>query len=119
MRGSLFKTTSITYGPQAGRLAAGIEKEEIKMIKIVRICAIGLINTIVIVWILKVTFFDKDSDSIGLLTGATILFLLFFNVYAFVLYNIFNNKWSNLLSKIAFFVLLIIPLFIIWYLTSR
>ncbi len=89
------------------------------MIKWIKIFAILFFNIVVLSWLIKVTFFDKDADFIGLLTIGTFLFLILFNVYAVILYFIFNRRWKNWVSVIVFFVLLVIPFIILWKITSK
>jgi len=86
-----------------------------------KIKAIFFINIIVVVWILKVIFFDALNDNSGILIIGTLLFLLAFNFYAYLIYLAFVNllKVSNgSIHKLLYLIVLLLPFFVIWRMTS-
>ena len=81
--------------------------------------SIILINAIVILWLLKVIYFDESSDVIGIFTIGTIIFLIIYNLYAWLILYLSNKiKMNKYLNYVAFYTLLIIPFLILYYMTS-
>lgn len=77
------------------------------------------INLLILVWLLKIMLIDEVSDSIGAVVILVVVFLLFFNLYSLVLYNLFRKYNRNtIFHNIMFLILLILPIMAIWYYTS-
>ena len=72
-----------------------------------------------LLWVLKVMFFDKDSDVIGLFIISTFLLLMIFNIYSFLLLIFFfNNKERLLWIELLFLFILVFPIFLLVIYTS-
>lgn len=87
--------------------------------KLFRKYAIVTINLFILIWLFKVLFFDNNTDVAGLFALGNLFFLVLNTGYAFALNRFFlkneNNYW---LIEFGFVFLLLLPLFLLWYLTS-
>lgn len=79
-----------------------------------------LINLAVITWLLKVVFFDTLNDHSGILILGTLIFLLAFNFYAYLIKLAFDRfcKAKTIVIQILYIIFLILPIGVIWYITS-
>jgi hypothetical protein len=69
--------------------------------------------------IAKPLFFDSDSDVIGLFAILMLLFLLIFNIYAFVLLKFYpKNERKNWSVELGFTILLLLPVLILLYFST-
>ena len=78
------------------------------------------INAIIILWLIKITYFPKiGTDFFGIFFIFVIIFLIIYNLYALFLYKFYPiNKQHNILIEFLFIILLLIPFFLVWYFTS-
>ncbi len=87
--------------------------------KFFRRIAIQVINVIVLLWLTKVFFLDGSTDVFGLFFILTLLFLIVYNIYAVVLYNIFFKNANHFYYiEVGFLILLSLPIALLWYFTS-
>lgn len=76
----------------------------------VRKYIILLLNLLVIGWILKVWFFDTNSDTASVFVVFSIVFLILFDAYAVLIINLFNRMESkNIGTEIGFYICLFLP----------
>lgn len=76
------------------------------------------IDASILIWLLKVVAFDENSDVIGILIFTTLGVLAIYNSYAFLLYRFFfKNEKHKLYLEVLYFLLLVLPLFSLWYFT--
>jgi hypothetical protein len=77
------------------------------------------LNAVIILWLLKVMYFDKSSDVFGMFSVLTIIFLIFLNGYFIFVDKFFPKvKKNKIIFEVLFFAALILPLIILWYYTS-
>ena len=85
----------------------------------IRRYAILLINALMLIWLLKLIYIDKVNDSVGVLILIAIVFLIFYNLYSLLLYNLFGKRPNKgVFYNGIFFILLVLPILVIWYYTS-
>jgi len=77
-----------------------------------------LINVLVILWLLKILYFDHDSDVVGFLGLLTIVFLVFYDLYAALIIQLFFKKNTKISIEGIFILLLIIPFVLLWLFTK-
>lgn len=84
-----------------------------------RIYILFLLNVLIVMVILFEMIQTKNSDSIGAYFIVSIFFALIINIYAIFLNFIFIKlKLSGLLSDFIFLVLILMPILVLWYITS-
>lgn len=84
-----------------------------------RKAGIIIINAIILGWLLKVIISDGNSDMAGTFSLLTLFFLLAYDGYAFILYKLyFKNETKNISIETGFFLLLLLPIILLWYFTS-
>jgi hypothetical protein len=59
--------------------------------------AIASINAVILGWILKVFLFDGTSDSVGIFFIISIVFLIVYNLYNMLVYNLFPGTSRRIL----------------------
>jgi hypothetical protein len=83
-----------------------------------RIYSVAAINIVAVLYLLKVVYLDKTSDVVGVFILITLLFLLFYNFYIWIIYFLLSGFKENLVYiKGVYLILLVFPLLILWYLT--
>jgi hypothetical protein len=76
------------------------------------------INAVVAAWWLNLIFGkDTNTDFLGILLIAVLLFMVAFNIYALIIVKLFLRK-EVVYTELLFTVLLAIPFFLLWYLTT-
>jgi hypothetical protein len=87
--------------------------------KRIRRLLIAVINAIILGWLLKVVLIDYTDEGIGFLFMLTFIFLGIYNCYLLAIYNLYpENKRRLIYPEIIYGVVLILPVFILWYYTS-
>jgi len=77
-----------------------------------------LINILVILWLLKVIYFDTDSDVIGFFVLLTLVFLILYDAYAFLLAYFFFKRNKGILIEVIFILMLVVPFGVLWLFTK-
>jgi hypothetical protein len=78
-----------------------------------------IIDLIILLWLLKVILLDKSSDVVGLFTVLTIIFLLLYNAYAYLVYKVYFRKArNNFFTEALYVFLLIVPIILLWRYTK-
>ncbi|MDO7849153.1 hypothetical protein Q5H92_22510 [Hymenobacter sp. M29] len=78
-----------------------------------------LFNLAVGAWLAKVIFFDESSDDIGLFVLLTLFFLGIYDVYTWILYRRFPaNEQHRYFTEVLLVVFLVLPLILLWGMTS-
>lgn len=81
--------------------------------------AILLINAVIFLWLIKVMFFDKNTDMVGLFTIVTLVFTVLFNFYSFILLSIYTKNEDRVIwIEFLFVFLLVLPIILLWHYTS-
>jgi hypothetical protein len=81
--------------------------------------AIISINFLILGWLIKVITYDDTSDMIGFFSVLTLLFLIVYNVYIFLIQKVYpKNEKENSLIEIGFILLLLLPIMLLWFFTS-
>jgi hypothetical protein len=81
--------------------------------------AILSINVIVAAWWLNIIFGkDTNTDFLGILLIAVILFMVVFNVYAVALAKYFFKNNNIFYIELVFSILLLTPFFLLWRLSK-
>ena len=75
---------------------------------------IFVVNSLILIWLFKVVFFDEESDVVGMFAISTLLFMVIYNAYMLVLFKVYF-KSQKLFIEIGFFFLLLLPIFILLY----
>ena len=83
-----------------------------------RIYPIIIIDLIMLLLLIKVLFLDANSDTIGLFTILTSIFFLLYNLYAIVVLRLFFTGNRSIYAKIAYIIMLLLPIITLWYYTS-
>ena len=77
------------------------------------------INAVVATWWLSLVFGkDTNTDFLGILLFAVLLFMVAFNIYAVVLSKYFIKNDNSLYIKLFFATLLLLPFFLLWRLSK-
>lgn len=81
--------------------------------------SIAFINAVILGWILKVVLFDGTSDSVGIFFIISMVFLLVYNSYNMLVYNLFPSTSRRILFiELLYVFFLLLPVFLLWYFTS-
>ncbi len=65
------------------------------------------INSMIIIWLAKINYFDTDSDVLGIIDLMAIISLILFNIYSIFLYRFISKKVINSNLRKAFYAALL------------
>ncbi len=84
------------------------------MKKFILLLPTRLINCLIFIWVFSIYLGDGKDDFLGILFIAVLIFIIFFNIYAIFLCNIFSGFEKGLIY-IVYVLLLIIPFVIVFF----
>jgi hypothetical protein len=78
------------------------------------------INIVIAFWLFKTVFYPKYStDFFGLFLFMVLVFWLLYDVYSLLVYKFyFKNESGTLYIEIGFVILILLPIFLLWFFTS-
>jgi hypothetical protein len=83
--------------------------------KSLRRLEIGIINVIILGYLVKEMYSADVSDTLGMFTLIVIFFLIIFNIYAVIILNYFKWDFRNkVLTESLFLFLLLAPIIAVW-----
>ena len=80
--------------------------------------AILLVNILLLLLIVKVLFFDPISDTNSLFSLFVFIFMVFYNTYVVILYQMLKQNKNNYLNDILFYIFFMLPIVLLFYFMS-